>query len=365
MKASRITAVGLVAAAALWIASGHFLPHETAESRAAIRAGEGEAKKLFRVAVIDTRVVPHSRKLVLSGRTEADKRVVVTARTAGVLTELRVRRGTPVQKGDIIAVLSDEAREAQVLQAQAVVMQKRTELDAKRQLIMQGTLPKLQLVDLEAQLKVAEAALATAEAERDRGVVRAPWSGVVHDIAVEVGQAAFSFAGREIAQIVALDPMLAVVEVAERKLAGIKVGDAADVRLVTGESARGKIRFVAKTASQTTRTYRIEIELPNADAKIPDGITAEVAVPLAAAPATRIPRSALTFSSAGDIGVRVVGANDTVGFVAVNVIEDEQTFMWVGGIADGARVIVQGQDFVREGQKVEAVVASEVTATAR
>ncbi len=365
MKASRITAVGLVAAAALWIASGHFLPHETAESRAAIRAGEGEAKKLFRVAVIDTRVVPHSSKLVLSGRTEADKRVVVTARTAGVLTELRVRRGTPVQKGDIIAVLSDEAREAQVLQAQAVVMQKRTELDAKRQLIMQGTLPKLQLVDLEAQLKVAEAALATAEAERDRGVVRAPWSGVVHDIAVEVGQAAFSFAGREIAQIVALDPMLAVVEVAERKLAGIKVGDAADVRLVTGESARGKIRFVAKTASQTTRTYRIEIELPNADAKIPDGITAEVAVPLAAVPATRIPRSALTFSSAGDIGVRVVGANDTVGFVAVNVIEDEQTFMWVGGIADGARVIVQGQDFVREGQKVEAVVASEVTATAR
>ncbi len=32
-------------------------------------------------------------------------------------------------------------------------------------------------------------------------------------------------AGKEIAQMVALDPMLAVVEVAERKLAGIKVGE--------------------------------------------------------------------------------------------------------------------------------------------
>ena len=32
--------------------------------------------------------------------------------------------------------------------------------------------------------------------------------------------------------------------------------------------------------------------------------------------------------------------------------------MWVGGIADGARVIVQGQDFVREGQHVEAVAAA-------
>jgi len=365
MKASRITAIGLVAAAALWIASGHFLPHESGQGRAAVPPGGNHPKKLFRVAVIETNEVPHARKLTISGRTEADKRVTVTARTGGVLTELKVKRGTAVKEGDVIAVLSDDARTAQVAQAEALVTQRRTELEAKRKLIASGAIPRLDLVNLEAQLKSAEAALAMAETELARGVVRAPWAGVINDVGVEVGQAAFSMAGRELATLVALDPMLAVVEVAERKLAGIKVGDAADVRLVTGESARGKIRFVAKTASQTTRTYRIEIELPNADAKIPDGITAEVAVPLAAAPATRIPRSALTFSSAGDIGVRVVGANDTVGFVAVNVIEDEQTFMWVGGIADGARVIVQGQDFVREGQKVEAVVASEVTATAR
>ena len=365
MKASRLTAIGLVAAAGLWIASGHFLPRETAESRAAIRTGEGEAKKLFRVAVVETGVVPHSRKLTISGRTEADKRVTLTARTGGILTELKVKRGMWVKKGEIIAVLSDEARVAQVAQAEAVVTQKRTELDAKRQLILNGTLPRLQLVDLEAQLKAAEAGLAAAEAERNRGVVRAPWSGIVHDVAVEVGQAAFSFAGREIATIVALDPMLAVVEVAERKLAGIKVGDTAEVRLVTGERASGKIRFVAKTASQTTRTYRVEVELPNADAQIPDGITAEVAVPLSPVPATRVPRSALTFSSTGSLGVRSVGADGTVGFVPITVIEDEQTSMWVSGIAAGSRVIVQGQDFVREGQKVEAVGTAELTATAK
>jgi multidrug efflux system membrane fusion protein len=81
-------------------------------------------------------------------------------------------------------------------------------------------------------------------------------------------------------------------------------------------------------------------------------------VALAPVSATRIPRSALTFSSAGDIGVRTVGGDDIVGFVAVNVVEDEQSYMWVGGIPDGARVIVQGQDFVREGQKVEPVPAN-------
>lgn len=365
MKASRLTAVGLVAAAGLWIASGHFLPRETPESRAAMRAGEDGAKKLFRVAVEGTAVMPHMRRLTVAGRTEADKRVTVTARTGGVLTELRVKRGTTVKKGEVIAVLSDEAREAQVAQARAAVTQRRTELDAKRALILNGTLPRLQLVDLEAQLSAAEAALAAAEAERDRGLVRAPWSGVVQEVAVEVGQAAFSMAGREIATLVALDPMLAVVEVAERKLAGIRVGDTAEVRLVTGESASGKIRFVSKTASPTTRTYRVEVELPNPDGKIPDGITAEVSLPLASVPATRVPRSALTFSSAGNLGVRAVGAGDTVEFVPVSLLEDDQSFMWVTGIADGSRVIVQGQDFVREGQKVDAVPAAALTAIAR
>jgi hypothetical protein len=74
MKASRITAVGLVAATAVWILSGYLLPHESAESKAALRVGETKAEKRFRVAVIDTNVVSHSRKLLLSGRTEADLR---------------------------------------------------------------------------------------------------------------------------------------------------------------------------------------------------------------------------------------------------------------------------------------------------
>ena len=118
-------------------------------------------------------------------------------------------------------------------------------------LVEQGTMPKLELVNLETQFKAAEAGLAAAEAERERGVIRAPWSGIVNDVPVEVGQAAFSIAGKEIAQIVALDPMLAVVEVAERKLARHQ---ASAIRPRSGwspaQTAQGKVRFISKTASR-------------------------------------------------------------------------------------------------------------------
>jgi multidrug efflux system membrane fusion protein len=337
--------------------SGHLFPPEPEQSKAAIRTNDTETKKPFRVAVTQIAVVPHTRKLVLSGRTEADRKVMVAARGGGVITELKVRRGSRVKKDDVIAVLSDEAREAQVLQARALFTQRKTELDAKRKLIETGALPRLELVNLEAQFRGAEAALAAAEAERDRGVVRAPWDGLVTDVPVEVGQAAFSFSGREIAQLITLDPMLAVVEVAERKLGGIHVGGTAEIRLVTGQTAIGRIRFVASMASPQTRTYRVEVEVPNAAGTIPDGITAEVTLPMTAEPAARVPRSALTFSSAGDLGVRTVGDNGKVAFVPVGIVEDEQSHMWVSGLADGAQLITRGQDFVSEGQIVEAVSA--------
>jgi multidrug efflux system membrane fusion protein len=362
MKASRIVAVSLVVAAIGWVASGHLVPHESAESRAAIRPNTA-APKPFRVAVAETRLVPHSRKLILSGRTEADKKVTITARTGGILTEMRVRRGQFVKQGEVIAVLSDDAREAQVAQATALFNQRKSELEARRKLIEQGNMPRLEAMNLEAQFKSAEAVLAQAVAERDRGVLRAPWDGIVSDTA-EVGGAALSFTGAPVAQMVAIDPLLAVVEVSETRLAGLKVGDPAEVRLVNGQKVAGRLRYVAKTASATTRTYRVEVELPNPNNAIPDGITAEVAIPMAPVPATRVPRSALTFSSSGDLGVRVV-EGDKVGFFRVAPVEDDQNHMWVAGIPDGAQVIVQGQDFVREGQTVVAVPAEVAVGAAR
>jgi multidrug efflux system membrane fusion protein len=363
MKASRITAVGLVAAATLWIASGHLIPRDSADGQAAIRPAEQKVAPPFRVSVSTADVVPHSPTLILSGRTEADHKVNITARTGGVLTKLNVQRGQHVKKGDVVAVLSDEAREAQVAQAQALYDQRKAELEAKRVLIEKGTLPKLDLVNLEAQYKAAEAALASAKAERDRGVVRAPWDGVITEVPAEVGGAAFSMAGKEIATLVALDPMLAVAEVSERKLAGIKVGEKAEVRLITGRTVAGRVRYVAKSASPTTRTYRVEVEMANPDGTIPDGITSEVALTLAPVPAAQVSRSALTIASTGDIGLRVVGADDKVKFVRVHIVDDGQDTMWVSGLSDGARVIVRGQDFVRDGQVVAATPVNEQSAS--
>lgn len=353
-KGSRIAAIAIVIAAAGWITSGYVGRNTPATARDTPPAPK-ETTPLFRVAFLPVEVKEHARRIVLSGRTEADRRVMAATRIPGTITRFPVRRGSVVNEGDIIAELSDDAREASVQQAQARLSQRKAELEARLRLIEQGSLPSLNRPQLEADLKQAEAQLALAETERAKGFVRAPVGGIVSDTRVEEGQQVPS--GQSVAEIIAPDPMLAVVEIAERQLGGVKPGDGANVRLVTGQTAEGKVRFVSPKASQQTRTYRVDIAIPNPGGNIPDGVTAEVTLTLAAVPAASVPRSALTFSADGKLGVRIVDAESRARFVPVSVVEDGASELWVSGLENGARVIVQGQDFVGDGLAVEAVRA--------
>jgi multidrug efflux system membrane fusion protein len=365
LKGSKLLALVLVVLAVLWIGSGIIFPHHGTPATSASQ----QAAQKFRVAVLEVNAQDYQPKLVLSGRTEADKKVTIVARTQAIVTELRVKRGDRVKAGDVLAVLTDDGRNAQLQQARALVQQRKAEYEARMQLIEKGNLPKLDANSISAQLRAAEAALAQAEAEIERIRITAPWDGVVDSVSAEQGQFLMMMpamgAGsgpNEIARMISLNPIVAIVEVSEKKLGGVRLGEEAELRLVSGEVVKGKVRYISKSAAATTRTYRVDIEAPNPDNKIPDGITAEVAISMTQVNATKVPRSALVFSSQGKLGIRAVNGENKVVFVPIELVDDEQQSMWVKGIPDGTRVIVQGQDFVREDQVVQAVKAEQQSA---
>jgi multidrug efflux system membrane fusion protein len=365
VKGSKLLAIVLVGLAVLWIGSGFLLPHHEAPASNAAQ----QAAEKFRVAVMTANTEEHQPRLVLSGRTEADKKVSIVARTQAVITELRVKRGDRVKEGDVLAVLTDDGRSAQLQQARALVQQRKAEFEARTQLIEKGNLPKLDANNIAAQLRAAETALAQAEAEIQRIRITAPWDGVVDQVSAEQGQFLMltpnmgqGAGGNEIAKMISLDPIIAIVEVSEKRMSGVRMGEEAELKLVSGEIVKGKVRYISKSAAATTRTYRVDIEAANPDNKIPDGITTEVAILLAKVQATKVPRSSLVFSAQGKLGVRAVDEQNKVVFIPVELVDDEQQTMWVKGVPTGTRVIVQGQDFVREEQIVEVTTAEKQSA---
>jgi multidrug efflux system membrane fusion protein len=117
----------------------------------------------------------------------------------------------------------------------------------------------------------------------------------------------------------------------------------------------GKVRFVGDRADATTRTFRVEVELPNPDNKLRDGVTADVSIPVNRVSAVKISPGIMVLDDKGVVGVRVV-ENSVVRFMPIQVISDAPDGMWIAGVPDHTAVITVGQQFVTDGERVKAVV---------
>jgi membrane fusion protein, multidrug efflux system len=358
-KPSRIISILILLGAAGWIASGALAPGavegdgETVEAPAA----EPPSIPVQKVSVAPASPEEHKRRITLSCTTEADHSSVAVARTSGLITTLAVDRGDQVRDGATIATLSDEGRQAAVLQAQALLDQRIAEYDANKALIDKGQAPKNQLPALEASVAAARAALAVAQAEADKGIIRAPIAGIVQEVPVQVGQAVQP--GAEIAAIVDPDPMLAIGAVSERERGRVRVGQPAAMRFIDGTIKAGMISYVGVSADKATRTYPVQAKMDNPDAVIGDGVTCEMAVETDPIEAVSVPRSALVFADDGGLGIRVVDSESKAQFVPVSIVDDGVDSVWVTGISGPTRVIVVGQDFVKDGDQVEAVMLAD------
>ena len=306
-----------------------------------------------------TTAVPekHQQQVILSCTTQADRRAWATARIAGIVVELKAKRGNAIRAGELIAKISDEGREAMVRQAKALLQQRQAEYDANKKLIDRGDAPRNTLPGLEAAFAAATAAVAAAEAQAEKSFINSAVDGIIDSVPVEQGQAVE--AGAQIAEVVGPDPMLAVGSVGERQRGHLVVGQNATMRFIDGQTRNGTVSFVGLSADKATRTYRVEARMPNPDAAIADGVTCEMTVSLEPLEAAAVPRSALVFSDDGRLGVRIADEKSQARFMPVAIVDDGRELVWVSGLKGASRVIVVGQDFVKDGDAVEAVTAAE------
>jgi len=184
--------------------------------------------------------------------------------------------------------------------------------------------------------------------ELNRTEVKAPFSGFIEQI-VKPGN--FLERGQVCATIIQLNPIIFVAEVPEFNINKVETGQDVDIRLVTGEFINGKLTFVSKSASPSTRTFKVESQIKNKNGLVRDGITAEMTIKTKLVMAHKISPSILLLNDEGKIGIRSV-ENDIVKFHNITILEDSESGLWITGIPKELELIVQGQGFVEDGQKV-------------
>ncbi|MEO5337447.1 MAG: efflux RND transporter periplasmic adaptor subunit [Magnetospirillum sp. WYHS-4] len=354
MKRSYVTAALMAVAAVGWIASGHLGGGSPANGKTHPEPGpEAAERPLATVRVRDLTAQERPGELLLFGRTEAERRVEVKAETAGRVAEVVARKGGPVTKGDVIVRLAMDDRRARLAEAEARVEQARMSHDAGRQLAEKSFRSQVTVADEKAKLETAKAAAESARLDIERTAIRAPFDGQLDELPVEVGD--YLDVGGVAGRIIDLDPILVAAEVAERDVGRLQPGAIAHARLIDGRPVEGVIRYLSKAGTKATRTFRVEVAVPNPDGAIAEGLTVELRLDTGRAKAHRIPRSVLTLADNGVLGVKTVDGEGRVVFHAVNLVADAADGLWVGGLPERAMLITVGQEFVRPGQAVTAV----------
>ncbi len=365
LKFHRLAAFVVLVAASAWVLTGEFSFVGSAEesaggASAAPRAAAAEmpttvALALRTVAVMAPAFVDHARTIRLSGTTSADKRVLLAARSDGVIDTLSLVKGAAVTEGAVVMRLEGPETLAQANIAAITLAQREKDLAVAEQLHASGNLPETKLTSARSQRDAAQAELDRANADVNRLELKAPFDGIVDNVAVERGE--WVQTGAPVATILSLNPILVRAEVSEVDVGSVAPGSKATVTLVTGAKMEGVVRIVSREASADTRTFPVEIALPNPGDALPSGMSAEVELLADPQRAVTVPRSVITLADTGELGLRVIGRDNIAHFVPVVIIDDTETGLVVTGVPDGVRIIVAGQDLVRDGEEVAVAAA--------
>ncbi|MDP7149824.1 MAG: efflux RND transporter periplasmic adaptor subunit [Paracoccaceae bacterium] len=206
------------------------------------------------------------------------------------------------------------------------------------------------LENIQASILSAEAAVASARQEIEKLAIHAPFEGILESDTAEIGS--LMQPGSLCGTIIQLDPIIIAGFVPEAEVNRITEGVRAGARMVDGTTIQGQVSFLSRSADQTTRTFLVEIEAPNADLKIRDGQTADILIEADGALAHLLPQSSLTLNDEGTLGVRIVAADGTAQFTPVRILRDTSQGVWLGGLPPVANVILVGQEYVTDGVPV-------------
>ena len=185
--------------------------------------------------------------------------------------------------------------------------------------------------------------------ELNRTEVKAPFSGYIEQI-VKPGN--FLERGQVCATLIRLSPISFVAGVPEYDINKVRVNQNVNVELVTGQTIKGKLTFVSKSASPDTRTFNVESQIDNPEGAIKDGLTANMTIEIDKVNAHKISPSILLLNDEGKLGIRIVEEGNLAKFVEIIILEDSEEGLWVAGIPEKVEIIIQGQGFVEDDQEV-------------
>ena len=269
---------------------------------------EKTEEKLFSVEVIESSAQTIRDSIDFSSTTEAFKRIEVKSEIMTTIEKVLVKAGSIISKGQHIIELDDYKTNADLY--------------------------KLNLLS---------------QSEFDKYALFAPFGGVLldgHKIAGEL-----VMPGEKVYEIIDLSSLKIFGYINENEILDISLDNEVEVTILD-EQVKGIIDYISPISDPETKTFEIVVKVENKDLRYKDGLSSIISIIKGNVLAHKISPSILALGDKGELGVKVIGSDNTVQFKKINVIEDTSDYMLVSGLSQKEKIIIVGQQYVSSGEKV-------------
>jgi multidrug efflux system membrane fusion protein len=344
---SILTASAIAVALTVWVLSGavNGKPESTGPAPAVSTMDEPVS-----VRVRVSRAESVLRTISASARTEPDRMIELKSETEGRVVTIGAERGAAVSRNQVLVEIDMRDRQARLTEIDALIRQRELEFEAGMRLRDENFISPSEFAAREAALESARASREHILLDIAHTQIAAPFDAIVYDRLVEIGD--YLGTGDPVAQLIDLDPLIVVADINERDITAVKTGASGKAILLDGSEVEGQIRYIAPAADESTRSYRVELAIPNPGFTYRVGASARLELGGDTVLAHALSPSSLWLADDGTIGVKIVDDSDRARFVPIEIVDTTAESMLVTGLPPTARVITVGQGYVVDGQAV-------------
>lgn len=320
--------------------------------------GSEEAKtaadNAVKVKVCEIAATSASEQGNYSGTVEEKNGTDLSFATMGTISQIRVKVGDRVAKGQLIATVDPTSSKNAYAAAQAARTQAEDAYQRMKQLHDKGSLAEIKWIEVQSQVKEAVSAEQIAKKSLADCNLVAPYSGIISEKVAEVGQNVMP--GMPVVKLVTASQLDVKISVPESEIASVKIGDRASIKVqaLGGRSYTGTVREKGVVANAISRSYDVKIHVNGADAQLLPGMVTEVAlVKEDSAQAIVIPSNIVQLAD-NNRNFVWVAKGDKAERRYINVGEYTASGVVVAsGLSAGDKVIVEGQQKVCNGSEIK------------
>jgi RND family efflux transporter MFP subunit len=296
----------------------------------------------------------------LQGNVMTKKNVLIYTEMGGLLTDVYVREGQSVKKGEILARIDDGGLEQQLAQMNIQTALAKTTFERQERLWNQNIGSEIEYLQAKSRFEGQEKAVGQMQSQLAKSVIRAPFSGIIDNIITEQGTVVAP-GQSQILRIVNLQDMYIETDVPERYIPTVTKNKNVLVEFpVLNKTVEAKVRQAANYINPENRSFKVEIAVPNQDKTIKPNLTARLKInDYTNENSVLIPQSIISENANGQQYVYTVSAKTgaNIGTARKVIIETGKTqgsvIEVLKGIKSGDEIILEGARSVKDGQQVK------------